>query len=328
MSAAATPSQFYFDLCNKIAIVDGSVVDREANTILHSSPHQHSLRLWLSEYVYYRFYADDKSALERLVSKNKPIGTIMDIEEANIVRRVVRGCDHTYFNDESWSVASGGPRYINGQECIPVTNGMVAAYCSRDRCTLDHGKLTVIANAIQRFLTPGWVYIIGEYGGSAIKDESGIRRHYHSIPEGDDIESIVHAITGTLNSEKKWYRLKVANNQSGLMRNDAIVVYTQDEVSESILQFMSKGFHRSYNQSRVPPMTKRLDFGWSKAPEIGTHNACLSGSYGQICCTIIAEGLIRAHGNNVNEAYKSVKDSFRSFGFDPDCPFEGVEEHA
>lgn len=282
---------FLHAVCETFAVRGCSVFDRRSGKLFRSFSDREELVSWFSSYLYYAFYANDKAMVQRITLGRSTAGSVFDLEDANVVGRVIDGCDHSYCEDASWRLVSNELKEMGGEEYYEVTNGSARVYELARLCLFVGDGLIIRADPIQRHLASGWICITGG-SGNPVPDEGNIFRFYHSFSPQDDLREVVNCVTRPLNDRGIRYRLKVANNPSGLARNDALVLYTECLLDSSAMEEVNLGFKHSPDEYAVPPMTKRSVWGWGIAFEqIG--GGSLS-SYGQRCCRVAARAVAKA----------------------------------
>lgn len=290
---------FYRSIATEVYVSDSSVVDRKNNRVLYTSSCEKSLIGWLCNYLYLKYYACDKNGLKRLFDREARYGTVVDLEEPDVVKAVISGCSHEKCFDRSW-------KRIDDGRC--VTNGVLILEHDPESFIKVDGNEYVVRNAIQRFLLPGWLYITGVHGFDS-SELTEIFRYYHSVSGPACLEEAFCLLTSALNSEGFEYRVKVANNKSGLGRNDALVLYSKHPLPVKIMKKIGLSFDSDNRAWESFPFVGSIPGGWGYAKELFRSVDSFRASYGQKCCFLLARGLILAD-SSVESCIALMKKSF------------------
>lgn len=290
---------FYRSIAAEVFVSDFSVIDRKNNRVLYTSLSEQSLIGWLCNYLYLKYYARDKNGLKRLFEHEPRYGTVVDLEDPDVAKAAVSGCSHDKCLDRSWKRIGDGCR---------VTNGALILECDPESFVKIDGNEYVVRSAIQRFLLPGWLYITGVHGFDS-SELTEVFRYYHSVSGAACLEEAFRLLTSALNIEGFEYRVKVANNKSGLGRNDALVLYSKHPLPVKIMKEIGLSFGSDNRVWESCPFVSSISGGWGYAKELFGSVDSFRTSYGQKCCFLLARGLVLAD-SSVESCIFSMKKSF------------------
>lgn len=316
----------FFQMVASDLKIDGSAfVDRHTGKHLHKFEDSRDVK-WLAHYIYNKYYACDDVGLNCLIDGDYwPF--VLEQYDPNIYRAITAGCQHRHFRDYSWTIASSrkSPGYASESEAVVISNGLVFLKCNCSDVGTAAGKQFALMPAVQRYLIPGWICITGQYGFHP-KKGAYIYRYYHALQSDAAIKDAVSNITATLNKANVQYRLKIVNQAERLGRNDALVLYTMEKLSDKYLASISAGFPESLPH-RIPPLTIGQGCGWGFAYEKAS-KASNGQSYGMFCCSVVAEAICSAAKCfSAEQVASAVADAFITLGRNPMYPYALIGEN-
>lgn len=302
---------FYYSIADAIYVSGLSVVSRKSGEVLYAASGKRSLTSWLCNYLYLKYYACDEDGLRRFLNHESKYGTIVDLEDPSIVREAISGCDHKRCIDHSWRRIDDG---------LFITDGSIVLKCESDSFAEINGKEYIVRSPIQRFLLPGWLYISGMHGFDPVQLKE-VHRYYHSVSDSASLSEAFRLMTSLLNFEGIEYKAKIANNKSGLARNDALVLYSKCLLPAEILRKTGPLFDSGGHVWKRCPFVCSLPGGWGYAKELFESPNSYFASYGQKCCFGLAQALAVA-GEDVELAVELMRNCSADRGFDPNEPSE------
>jgi hypothetical protein len=146
-------------------------------------------------------------------------------------------------------------------------------------------------------LSPGFYTVVSDAPADPGSWARAVRAYWNIARAG--APALVRAVTSRLNREGLPFQLKVADHPFRLERCDAAVLYLDGEVFGELRVALGEVATalRGYLRPRVPAFTLEL------APGVGAAEDTSSGeSFGERRCTLLADGIIRAHERGIVEA--------------------------
>ena len=145
----------------------------------------------------------------------------------------------------------------------------------------------------------------------------GLVRMYWNV-RGDDAAALVAALTGALDAGPPTWALKLPVDLAQHVRRDAAVVYLPGSDFPAHAPALAGAADALADRllPEEPPLTLRL------VPGVGlAEDPAGDESFGSSRCSLIAEGLAGATGDDVDVLLAAVLDRLRHAGIDPDHPY-------
>jgi hypothetical protein len=145
-----------------------------------------------------------------------------------------------------------------------------------------------------------------------------VRIYWHVEPGG--APNLVRSITERLNAADVPFELKVLDRPAAYDRFDTAVLYLArpDASAGRVLRTVARDV-RTHMRDGIPAMTKRLLAGIAAAHDPGD-----GVSFGLHRCSLLAEGIVRAHGmrrRTLDGRMAAVGEVFAERGFDLRRPY-------
>ena len=204
--------------------------------------------------------------------------------------------------DEALVVEKAGVRFRAAPSAIVATS---------------NGSATVRIPARLEGLSPGFVTLLG---ARSPEGEDDVVRFYWNLtaPAARDL---ISRLSSGLERAAIPYRLKVCADPGGFARCDAGVLYVHTTDARSVVPLtraVASGLGRGLEPG-VPALTRRLAPGLSLAHDPGGGR-----SFGEHRCTLLAEGLVRAHERGATmprDRLEVVRERFAEEGIDLSSPW-------
>ena len=168
-------------------------------------------------------------------------------------------------------------------------------------------------------ISPGYYFALSDQE-DPLHDHSRQVRIYWNL-RADGAEVFLHAATSLLNEAHSFFKLKVLNDANSYVRCDAGVLYVYKDDLPAVAGVLSRvyGEVSRHLKAGVPTFTKPLARGVGLAEDPGQGE-----SFGQNRCRLLAEGLIRAHEQQVRSLdarLQVVLDCYAAAGVRLDWPY-------
>jgi hypothetical protein len=149
--------------------------------------------------------------------------------------------------------------------------------------------------------SPGFYTVVGDASGGTLTSGDTVRAYWNVGRAG--APALVHALTSRLNNAGAPFRLKVADHPFRFERCDAAVLYLPAEAFRELvgtLRQVAAGLTTRLRPA-IPAFTLELVPGVGLAEEYGAEE-----SFGARRCTLLAEGILRAHERALQQTAAQV----------------------
>jgi hypothetical protein len=273
---------------------------------MDDSARRNYLALCLSAEIYRSFYCQGGPVMARW-DEREPASADPWLIEAMSQANTGRGSW-----ERGWEV-----EHVDDDDAVLVTERLRARVPVGD-CRHPHaGPLSPGALAEVRVpkelpeLSPGFFTVVSDAPADPGSWASAVRVYWNVARAG--APRLVRAVTSRLNREGMPFRLKVADHPLRLERCDAAVLYLEGEVFGDLrvpLGELATAL-RVYLRPRVPAFTLEL------APGVGAAEDTSGGeSFGENLCTLLADGIIRAHERGIVQASSRLDEVAARFAED------------
>lgn len=166
----------------------------------------------------------------------------------------------------------------------------------------------------------GWWLTYARAG--AAPDTRMVRVYWNCPPRS--APELIAALTSVLEDRQVPYTLKCPVDGSLFARVDVVVLYLGIGVFDEIKGVLATVHSAMETQLRqgVPPLTLQLGDGVAAAEDPGEGH-----SFGQSRCAAVADGIIRAFDDGVDdesEIAAAILDSLESYGISPSRPYQNL----
>jgi class II lanthipeptide synthase len=169
-------------------------------------------------------------------------------------------------------------------------------------------------------LSPGFFTVIGEAAADLAASEGSVRVYWNIARAG--APALVGTLTSRLNAECVPFRLKVADHPFRLDRCDAAILYLPGDAFRALGRMLRAVAADLAAQLRpqIPAFTLELAPGVALAEDDGGGGE----SFGVRRCTLLADGIVRAHAQGIMGAgarLDAVAARFAEDGVRIDAPY-------
>lgn len=287
-------------------------IDPQLLPTLSASSARRQLKYLLESQLYHDFYCQGFAAHSRrggAQGKWNEAGFLQALSDAN------SGFGQL---DTGWKILEGKSEgFLVQKRGLKIRVGKEECQAESD-APLQPGMLTGIwlPNELQG-VSPG--FYMAQSEASFREEGTRVRLYWHLSPEG--ALRLMKQATAELNRLKVGFKLKVLKNPNQYTRCDSGVIYLSRGEMETWGPAISKIYQELGEEMKpeVPAFAKRLAPGLGLAED--TENG---GSFGQSRCKLLAEGMIRAHEEEikpVSDRLKVVADAFSEAGLDLAMPY-------
>ena len=182
---------------------------------------------------------------------------------------------------------------LDGEEAV-VVHGRLRTRVRLDGCRSASGQVAPgsevgirLPNELHE-LSPGYYTVVGEVADT--EPPASFVRVYWNIGRSG-APALVRTLAARLNGELVPFRMKVANHPFHLDRCDSAVLYLRADVFRALAEALREtaAALTTHLRPRIPALTLEL------APGVGLAEDAGGGSFGQRRCSLLAEGIVRAH---------------------------------
>jgi hypothetical protein len=213
---------------------------------------------------------------------------------------------------------------LEGEEAV-VVNGRLRARIPLADCRARSGAVRASAAIDVRLpkelpeRSPGFYTVVSDAPADPGLWTSVVRVYWNIVGRG--APGLVRKLTSRLNAGGVPFRLKVADHPFRFARCDATVLYLRGDTFPAlreILRDVATALN-AHLRPQTPAFTLELAPGVGLAEDNGDIN-----SFGERRCSVLAEGIVRAHERGLTHAesrLEAVVDCFAEDGVQIDAPY-------